>query len=96
MTDPKIDVHPAEAVAVLAASWAATSLVAKAIEAIVPAPVKLPAKLAWMAGKFVVASAIGDIAAEKVVKQYSQIIRGALPTIKDSIKDIVSDEDDAQ
>ena len=96
MTDPKIEVHPAEAVAMLTTSWAAASLISKAVEAIVPAPVKLPAKLAWMAGKFVVASAIGDIAAEKVVKQYSQIIRGALPTIKDSFKDIVSDEDDAQ
>lgn len=96
MTASKIDVHPAEAVAVLAASWAATSLVSKAVEAIVPAPVKLPAKLAWMAGKFVVASAIGDIAAEKVVKQYSYIISNLKPTIKDMMTDIVSDEDDAQ
>lgn len=92
----KIDIHPAEAVAVLAASWAATSLIGKAIETVVPAPVKLPAKLAWMAGKFVVASAIGDIAAEKVVKQYSHIIRNVKPTIQDVVKDIVEDEDDAQ
>lgn len=88
MTAPKIDIHPAEAVAVLAASWTATSIISKAIEAIVPAPVKLPAKLAWMAGRFVVASTIGDMAAEKLVKQYSHIIRNL-------IDDIVSDEDDA-
>jgi len=83
MTAPKIDIHPAEAVAVLAASWTATSIISKAVEAIVPAPVKLPAKLAWMA-------------AEKLVKQYSCIIRNLKPVITDSIDDIVSDEDDAQ
>lgn len=96
MTAPKIDIHPAEAVAVLAASWTATSIISKAVEAIVPAPVKLPAKLAWMAGRFVVASAIGDMAAEKLVKQYSYIIRNLKPVITDSIDDIVSDEDEAQ
>lgn len=96
MTAPKIDIHPAEAAAVLVASWTATSIISKAVEAIVPAPVKLPAKLSWMAGRFVVASAIGDMAAEKLVKQYSYIIRNLKPVITDSIDDIVSDEDDAQ
>lgn len=96
MTASKIDIHPAEAVAVLAASWTATSIISKAVEAIVPAPVKLPAKLAWMAGRFVVANAIGDMAAEKLVKRYSYIIRNLKPVITDSIDDIVSDEDDAQ
>lgn len=96
MTTPKVDIHPAEAVAVLTASWVATSIISKAVEAIVPAPVKLPAKLAWMAGRFVVAGAIGDMAGEKLVKQYSYIIRNLKPVIKDSIDDIVSDEDDAQ
>ena len=70
---PKLGQAIARFVLSESAAIGAYSIASRAIRAVVPAPAKLPAKILFGLGTCAIASIVGDLAAEEMLKTYDSI-----------------------
>lgn len=96
--DNNIDMTPETAIKALVGLpiwWAVDSVVSKTLVAIVPAPAKLPAKIAFAVGRYAISFVVSETVTDRFVNTNYRIIRDIVTNVKAAVRD-ESKEDESK
>ena len=96
--DNNIDMTPETAIKGLVGLpiwWAVDSVVSKTLVAIAPAPVKLPAKIAFAVGRYVISFVVSETVTDRFVNTNYRMIRDIVTNVKAAVRD-ESEEDESK
>lgn len=96
--DTNLDMTPemlTKAVVGLPILYAVDSVVSKTLVAIVPAPAKIPMKIAFAVGRYAISTVVAETVTDKFVDTNYRLIRNIVTGVKTGIRD-ASEEDESK